>query len=252
MATIINASEAGKFVDTPLFLQCKTTQDIIIRDVPNFDVESFAESTGYTLEKDGNITVTFNRGETQFADGEVNNLYDCTVTYFAKEKIWKITITIEHKHVNNCKIKNLKLAITVAIPEFIDIKIKFSCQAGKQCIESLLAIDLGNTRSCVLLCEDIKNITRNEGMQIHRVPLFSYTDNKISDIGVFDSFVSFSKISGVSFTRVGREAIPVANTLRGLRGSGDFYLSSPKRYYWDCDENLNGWRALGAKKLQQR
>ena len=251
MATIINANEAGKFVDTPLFLQCKTKQDIIIKDVPSFDASSFVEATGYTLEKDGNITATFKRGETMFLvdDKEVSNdLYDLSIIYLAKEKIWKITITVEHEHVNNCKIKNLKLAITVAIPEFIDIKIKFSCQAGKQCIESLLAIDLGNTRSCVLLCEDIKNITRNEGMQIHRVPLFSYTDNKISDIGVFDSFVSFSKISGVSFTRVGREAIPVANTLRGLRGSGDFYLSSPKRYYWDCDENLNGWRALGAKK----
>ena len=129
MATIINASEAGKFVDTPLFLQCKTTQDIIIRDVPSFDVASFAESTGYTLEKDGNITATFNRGETSFFvdDKEVSNdLYDLYIIYLAKEKIWKITITVEHKHVNNCKIKNLKLAITVAIPEIIDLKIKFS------------------------------------------------------------------------------------------------------------------------------
>lgn len=82
--------------------------------------------------------------------------------------------------------------------------------------------------------------------------MYSYTDNKSSDIGVFDSFVSFSKIAGVSFTRVGKEAIPVANTLRGLKESGDFYLSSPKRYYWDNDANLNGWKVLNNGKYGGR
>ena len=248
MATIINVADAIKYADTPLFLQCKTTQDIIIRDVPSIDAATISEKLGYETDKSGNAFYSVTRGESYFEGNAVNDLYDLQIAYLKKEKQWKITIGIEHKDVNSCRIKKLRLAIPLAIPEVFDFKIQFSCQAGLQCIEAMLAIDLGNTRSCALLCDDIRNITHHGGIQIHKVPLYSYTDSKTSDIGVFDSYVSFSKIAGVSFTRIGKEAIPVANTLRGLKESGDFYLSSPKRYFWDSDENLNGWKVLNNGK----
>ena len=244
MATIINVADAKKYAETPLLLQCKTTQDIIIRDVPPVDAEFIKTQLGYKTDEKGNAFHHAERGNSEFADNSINDLYDLKVSYLKKEKQWKITIGIEYRDVETCRIKDLKLAIPIAIPEEIGFKIRFSCQAGLQCIEALLAIDLGNTRSCALLCDDIRNISHHGGLQIHKVPLYSYTDSKTSDIGVFDSYVSFSKIAGVSFTRVGKEAIPVANTLRGLKDSGDFYLSSPKRYFWDNDENLNGWKVL--------
>ena len=248
MATIINISDAAKYAETPLLLQCKTTQDIIIRDVPPIDADYIRNNLGYETDERGNAFYSFERGKSHFDDNTSNDLYDLHISYLRKENQWKITIGIEHKDVYFCKIKNLRLAIPVAIPEIINFKLRFSCQAGTQCIEALLAIDLGNTRSCALLCDDIRNITHHSGLQIHKVPLYSYTDSKTSDVGVFDSYVSFSKIAGVSFARVGREAIPVANTLRGLKDSGDFYLSSPKRYFWDFDENLNGWKILNNEK----
>ena len=114
---------------------------------------------------------------------------------------------------------------------------------GEQYLEFLLAIDLGNTRSCALLCGDVRNITRHGSMQICKLPL---SGEKNSDSGVFDSYVSFSlDTHRWSFTRVGKDAGTVANELRGKKdGIGDFYLSSPKRYFWDSDENLNGWQVL--------
>ena len=251
MATIINATDVMKYAETPLLLQCKTTQDIIIRDVPPVDASFIKKQLGYDTDEKGNAFCSFERGKSIIendTEKESNDLYDLQVSYLKKERQWKITIGIEYKDVSSCRIKNLKLAIPIAVPEVLNFKIKFACQAGMQCIEALLAIDLGNTRSCALLCDDIRNITHHGGLQIHKVPLYSYTDSKTSDVGVFDSFISFSKIAGVSFTRVGKEAIPVANTLRGLKDSGDFYLSSPKRYFWDNDENLNGWKVLDNEK----
>ena len=116
---------------------------------------------------------------------------------------------------------------------------------GDQYLEFLLAIDLGNTRSCALLCGDVRNITHSSGMQIRKLPL-APPDSKRGDEGVFDSYVSFSRDQHRwSFTRIGKEAGMVANNLRGQKdGIGDFYLSSPKRYFWDRDENLNGWQVL--------
>lgn len=73
------------------------------------------------------------------------------------------------------------------------LRCRFRKLDNTQFIESLLAIDLGNTRSCALLCEDIHNITRHDGIQIQKVPIFSYTDHTVHDIGVFDSYVSLAK-----------------------------------------------------------
>ncbi len=252
MTTIINAADAIKYAETPLFLQCKTTQDIIIRDVPSIATATIREKLGYETDSSGNGFFSFKKGGSRLNDvdgnnngnADVNDLFDLQITYLKKEKLWKITIGIEYKDVKSCEIKKLKLSIPIAVPDVFDFKVAFACQANLQCIEAMLAIDLGNTRSCALLCNDIRNITHHGGIQMHKVPLCSYMDNRISDIGVFDSYVSFSEISGVSFTRIGKEAIPVANTLRYLKGGGDFYLSSPKRYFWDNDENLNGWKVL--------
>ena len=233
MSIIINASDALKYKKTPLILPYASEQEIIIQNVPPIDKSILSKLEGCIINKNGKASLNYSIGNV-----------DITLEYSSKAEQWKIIIKINYKKyiaswaiINPCSFK-------IVTSEVFDFKIEFQKQMVQQCIESMLAIDLGNTRSCALLCYDIRNITHHDGIQIYKLPLHSYTDSKTSDIGVFDSFISFSKCPGVSFTRIGKEAIPVANTLRGLKESGDFYLSSPKRYYWDNDENLNGWKVL--------
>ena len=261
MAVILTAAEAAKYKNSVFYLQCKPLQEIVIRcdqNIPRFDTSAVAEALGYSVDTSGNISASFHRGESGHYEGEefiVNELYDLDIVYQAQTHSWHLTVAIDNADREElCQIKNLKLAVPIFLSEITDFVMRFACHACQSCIESMLAIDLGNTRSCMLLCEDVRNTTHASGIQLHKVPLISYTDNKVSDVGVFDSFVSFSEVAGTSFTRIGKEAIPVANNLRGSRESGDFYLSSPKRYYWDDDDNLNGWKAWGkhnqAKSLE--
>lgn len=169
MAIIINASDVSKYEQAPLFLQCKTTQEIIILNVPPVSAATLTEQLGYQVDESGNAYFSAERGKSYFDGEQVNVLLDLMLSYYKKEKQWKILIGIEHDDVNTCRIKDQEIILQVAVPEVVNFKIQFSCQAGVQYIESMLAIDLGNTRSCALLCNDIRNITHHSGMQIHKV-----------------------------------------------------------------------------------
>ena len=249
---VIDAEDVQKYTrKDPLNLECRTEAlpiDIVIN---NFSVPDIGlmKKNGYKKDEYGNYTCCFSRGESDFVGGAVNNLYDIKISYLCNTGVLRIFILLGMDS-RCCEIKNRKVVIPIFLAGKIDFCVRFSCpkELCTQYIESLLAVDLGNTRSCALLCNDIRDITHHNGFQINKLPLYSYTDNQISDIGVFDSFISFSKASANSFVRIGKEAIPVANTLRGLKDRGDFYLSSPKRYFWDNDENLNCWKVLNEGK----
>lgn len=252
METTLTATEVRQqYADVELPLPWKQIQTIVINDKPWFDLAAFARSNAiFDLDSDGNsLMFHVKPGELVCDDNNgrlpVNEEYDLSVSYSSGQ--WRITIKLTDQAMRHSRTDDVLVLIPPIAVDGIDdfyLRCRFRKLDSTQFIESLLAIDLGNTRSCALLCEDIHNITRHDGIQIQKVPIFSYTDHTVHDIGVFDSYVSLARGDSVSFARVGREAIPVANTLRGLRGSGDFYLSSPKRYFWDGDPNINGWKAL--------
>ncbi len=249
METILTATEVShQYINAELSLPWKRIQTIIIKDKPWFDVREFASASSgvFALTPDGNsLTLHAEPGDLFNDNRAVNDNYELWVEYFNGR--WSITIKLtDQAMLHSCTDDILVQIPPIAVDGNQEFRLdcRFKSLSRAQFIESLLAIDLGNTRSCALLCEDIRNITRHDGMQIQKVPIYSYTDHAIHDVGVFDSYVSLAKTDSISFARIGREAIPVANTLRGLRSSGDFYLSSPKRYFWDSDPDLNGWKAL--------
>ncbi len=122
------------------------------------------------------------------------------------------------------------------------LRIKFVCSHTAEKIkESMLAIDLGNTRTCAVVCPDINSL---DMVKLTLEPHYS-TDSVQTTHGVWNSVCILGKTEAfkdvsTSFVRVGKEYDDYfrngtdhnANMLRSL--------STPKRYFWD-DETDREW-----------
>jgi hypothetical protein len=261
METIFSANQILQYTEAPLVLPWRRVQTIVIRDEPWFDPAEFqATYPFYTLESDGSLVFSVQPGELADDDVVVNELYGLRMRYFRSGKgrerggQWRITIELVPQVLEKdfCRTMDVDVVIpqiAVSHDTGFLLQCRFKALGEAQFVESLLAIDIGNTRSSALLCEDVSNVTHHNCMKLQKLPLFSYTDHCVHDVGVFDSYLSLSRGEMISFARVGNEAFTVSRILRESPNAGDFFLSSPKRYFWDGDPNAHGWKVLTANNL---
>ena len=141
------------------------------------------------------------------------------------------------------------------IDDLVILKIDLDEPSLDNAVKCLLAVDLGNTRSYALICDDIMQSHTNANW-IHPLPLKDYYEWHDSEAGVFDSVFSLAKSEmgkdgegePLSFLRLGKAAIRARRFLASDQLPGDFTLSSPKRYFWDKDSHEGGWKCLDVIK----
>lgn len=127
-------------------------------------------------------------------------------------------------------------------------------------IDSCLVLDLGNTRSFALLVDDIfqkVSSTSTALNNIYRLPLHSYSNSTSipPECGAIDSMLALQspckltdkdnillKATPTSFIRIGAEAKRIQRSLIADQSQGRYSLSSPKRYFWQDDEEFAGWK----------
>jgi len=111
-------------------------------------------------------------------------------------------------------------------------------------INSELVIDLGNTRSYAIIIDDIEKKNEHDGGKIFELPLMRY-DEQSTTYGIFDSFSALSvqrnitkdnAFARLSFTRLGEEAKALVT-----KENSPYFVSSPKRYFWDQDPAETPW-----------
>lgn len=120
------------------------------------------------------------------------------------------------------------------------MQMKFVCdpQKGTNVKEAMLAVDLGNTRTCAVVCPDINSYN------MEKLKLESHYDEKSvqTTFGVWDSVCILGKSNtfkdtSLSFVRVGNDYGYY------FRDGSDHHsemlrsLSTPKRYFWDNEIN---------------
>lgn len=119
------------------------------------------------------------------------------------------------------------------------LKLRFECKPTKRSYTpAMLAVDLGNTRTCAIVCPDI----RQDSLSMEKLELAPhYSANIEPSNGVWDSICVLGKSavfkdSSPSFVRLGKD-----NLFYLRNGSSNSThlrsLSTPKRYFWDADEN---------------
>ena len=119
-----------------------------------------------------------------------------------------------------------------------NLKFDFKCTTDKQSYTpAMLAVDLGNTRTCAVVCPDIRDVRMEK---LHLFP--HYNANIEPSNGVWDSICVLGKSAvyehvSPSFVRLGKDNMfylrnGANNSSTALRS-----LSTPKRYFWDTDED---------------
>jgi hypothetical protein len=137
-----------------------------------------------------------------------------------------------------------------------------------------LALDLGNTRSCALVLDDLRG-QHGAQWQLQRLSMVDYVSwdghdlgrSQRPEAGVFNSVLTFAvparfesstravldrvglppdSIYGqpLSFVRAGQGAFPLQRALLTDSAPGRYALSSPKRYFWEDDAEHSGWKAF--------
>ena len=113
-------------------------------------------------------------------------------------------------------------------------------------VQALLAIDLGNSRTGVVVVDQVNE--RGHEAKIHaRIPLDGRDEFKDSQAGPFDSLVACT-IDDDSFIRIGGHARQITRAFDGK--TGEKFLSSPKRYYFDDAPSRVRW--LAGKRKDQK
>lgn len=116
-----------------------------------------------------------------------------------------------------------------------------------------LALDIGNSRICGLMYESNGNDIE-VGKNTYRVEIRDFTNpveiyNEPFSSNVEFAYPSFSPyieelpdkmFNWCSMVRIGNEAVHLSWTLEG--NEGDTGMSSPKRYLWDTDPFISGWK----------
>lgn len=122
-------------------------------------------------------------------------------------------------------------------------------------IDACLILDLGNTRSFALLVDDISQRVQNTAFKVHKLSLQSYSRfSSTPETGACDSMLSLESphrfhekreiTNGkpTSFIRIGTEAKRIHRNLIEDNRQGRYSLSSPKRYFWQDDDEFIGWK----------
>jgi cell division protein FtsL len=122
-------------------------------------------------------------------------------------------------------------------------------------IDSCLILDLGNTRSFALIVDDISQRVQSSTFKTYILPLHSYsTFTSSPNLGAHDSMLSLEsphrfhespQINNgkpISFIRIGDEAKRIHRNLVEDPLQGKYSLSSPKRYFWQNDDEFVGWK----------
>ncbi|KAA0262954.1 virulence factor SrfB [Hafnia alvei] len=128
-----------------------------------------------------------------------------------------------------------------------------------------LIMDVGNSHTCGILVEDhldeLNGLKQTYELNLRDLSQPHYVYNELFDSRVEFSQAEFGKRnfsveSGreqafvwPSIVRVGREASRMASQRMGTEGSTG--LSSPRRYLWDEEEYLHGWRFNALHQAQQ-
>ena len=171
----------------------------------------------------------------------------------------KITLTFKAERCSAvcAALKNARFRVPLGMAELVP---EFRIQCGmcreitahdEDFVEAMVAVDLGNTRTCAVVCPDIN---ANDALVFQRLVLTSHfaeemiaNPGKSEDNGIWNSFcvVGDSKHffdTSASFVRVGNDAkLYTMEATKLISGEGPdandkvYFLSSPKRYFWDDD-----------------
>jgi hypothetical protein len=136
--------------------------------------------------------------------------------------------------------------------------VRFQYRKPHKLIPAGLVLDLGNTRSFVVLVDDLRDAggggPRLDVRGLELQPRSQQPDTKHADgAGVFDSFlvlespqrfnVDVSSNEHLSFVRMGSVVETIVRELApDAQEQGRFSLSSPKRYFWQDDDDEIGWK----------
>ena len=110
-------------------------------------------------------------------------------------------------------------------------------------IPCLLSIELGNSRTMATLIDDYQN---SRMLNFYSVKFRHDTREESGDLSSLISFINpedFDEECRLSFVKIGKLAEYNA-FLINKEHSGEYMLSSPKRYYWDNDPVARGWKAI--------
>lgn len=151
------------------------------------------------------------------------------------DKSLRIVLNFISRNFACMKLKNSVFTIVLGDKE---LRLRLTCSGTCSYTEAMLAVDLGNTRTCALVCPDISLDTTN--FEMMRLKLAPHYGNKVSE-GLWDSLCVIGKSKvfkdvSPSFVRLGAD-----NDLYLRDGTifseGIRSLSTPKRYFWDCDSD---------------
>ena len=230
-----------------MLLPCVAELELVFPecDLSQEQLDDFKNNNTFYEDKDSELEFS--------GDYDGTNL-NCTCRYLSDKRIWDIIMHFTPPTDGvGCPLRNNHYCQPPILydGEELEIKFQFACHVTR-CADAMLVVDLGNTRSCALVCDDLQNITHSSGIHLERLPMEQYigrnlTQNDI-DIGIFNSYVSFSQSESLfSFTRAGYEGLTISRILNRsdiCPGGIDYYLSSPKRFFWDSDCNSNRWKLL--------
>ena len=141
-------------------------------------------------------------------------------------------------------LKLIRSVIRVMIGE-TELRLRLKCRKcdrpeNAHYTRAMLAIDLGNTRTCALVCPDIDVGIRN--LKLKKLELSPHYA-KSGCSGVWDSLCVIGKSRNYKSTSPSFVRLGVDNDLY-LRDGNVFSenlrsLSTPKRYFWDIDSDRN-------------
>ncbi len=142
------------------------------------------------------------------------------------------------------------------IATFPSLRIKVfnkESEAFSTSVKVNLSLDIGNSRICGLMYE-LNGNDIDVGKNTYRVEIRDFTNpteiyNEPFSSNVEFAYPSFSPcveelpdkmFNWCSMVRIGNEAVHLSWTLEGNEGNTG--MSSPKRYLWDTDEFISGWK----------
>ena len=181
------------------------------------------------------------------------NIPGASVGVIAPDRVRKF-LSVSFYSINNGDDKSLRIVVSFISRNFACMKLKgaifsialgdkelrlrLACRRDHGYTEAMLAVDLGNTRTCALVCPNISLDTSS--FEMERLKLTPHYGNKVSE-GLWDSLCVIGKSKtfqdvSPSFVRLGAD-----NDLYLRDGNfsseGIRSLSTPKRYFWDCDSD---------------
>jgi len=185
----------------------------------------------------------------EFAGPKEGGLVTYRIAYLKKEKnhvLWTMDARATSPRPDDVEDPNIGLLPEDDRPEIVN---------NRNVTECMLSIDLGNTRTVVLLIDQLGDSSGR--VNVYKMPMrWEHDAQKVID-GVFESVISLNVpdceagLPGEdgcrrSFLKLGRFATSTNNEFVSLQERsvmGRYTLSSPKRYFWDRDKSKWEWQA---------